>query len=218
MVKSRKFVAFQKRKEEEEEEKKMIKNWIASSKSKSKGYFYNCISGPDRFKVTATGTVYFLSMVWYYARSVPRFLSEVDGGWKWLLFVISVLVTVVCCQAFLKAAFSDPGILPRGPGWETQDQMSPFRLPPVTLPVKVLGQNQNLRFCETCFMYRPPKTVHCSTCNNCVSEFGKKNNKTKTKITAQLYNIYAFYVFVYCIHRSSLSMARKLRWGTISFL
>lgn len=151
----------------------MIKAWIAKSKSKSKGYFYNCISGPDRFKVTGTGIFYFCSMVWYYVRPIPRFLSEVDGGWKWIFFVISVILTLVCCQSFIKASFSDPGILPRGPGWDTQDQLSPFRLPPVTLPVKVINENHKLRFCETCFMYRPPKTVHCSICNNCVSEFGK---------------------------------------------
>lgn len=33
------------------------------------------------------------------------------------------------------------------------------------------GQATKLKFCRTCFIYRPPRAVHCVDCNVCVERF-----------------------------------------------
>src|SRR6218665_241127 len=35
----------------------------------------------------------------------------------------------------------------------------------------IKGQTFAIRYCPTCYMYRPPRVSHCSSCNVCVENF-----------------------------------------------
>ena len=65
-----------------------------------------------------------------------------------------------------KVALTDPGIMPRQ---KRPKGFSDFSWPPAFKDVVVDGRTEQLKFCDTCFFYRPLRTIHCSTCNNCVS-------------------------------------------------
>ncbi|XP_030200822.1 palmitoyltransferase ZDHHC14 [Gadus morhua] len=81
----------------------------------------------------------------------------------------------------LRASFSDPGVLPRATPDEAADlerqidtscPSGPgYRTPPRTREVQINGQTVKLKYCFTCKIFRPPRTSHCSLCDNCVERF-----------------------------------------------
>ncbi|XP_054478286.1 palmitoyltransferase ZDHHC18a isoform X2 [Anoplopoma fimbria] len=93
----------------------------------------------------------------------------VIGGALFLFVVISLLRT----------SFTDPGILPRATPDEAADVekqidtsgSSTYRPPPRTKEILINQQVVKLKYCFTCKMFRPPRTSHCSLCDNCVERF-----------------------------------------------
>ncbi|ORZ13054.1 DHHC palmitoyltransferase-domain-containing protein [Absidia repens] len=85
------------------------------------------------------------------------------------LFVLSLV-------SMIKTSWTDPGILPRhlhgtfsatqdayGHAYELQSQS-----PPPVKQVTIKGELVHLKYCDTCGIYRPPRSSHCRQCNNCV--------------------------------------------------
>ncbi|XP_042362290.1 palmitoyltransferase ZDHHC18-B [Plectropomus leopardus] len=95
-------------------------------------------------------------------------IPVIGGG----LFVF-VLITL------LQTSLTDPGILPRATPDEAADiekqidntGNTSYRPPPRTKEVLINQQVVKLKYCFTCKMFRPPRTSHCSLCDNCVERF-----------------------------------------------
>ncbi|KAL4272724.1 hypothetical protein GQ457_13G010800 [Hibiscus cannabinus] len=87
-------------------------------------------------------------------------------------------------------SLGDPGIIPRNakPPEPTSDEdevsksMSfdwvngkpsslSLRVPRLKDVKLVTGETVQVKFCETCLLYRTPRASHCSICNNCVQRF-----------------------------------------------
>lgn len=85
--------------------------------------------------------------------------------------VLSFFTGLFILSLFIKVSSVDPGIIL--PKWIEDDEqiLEPDYAPTKSVTVLLQGRVMKLKFCYTCGFYRPPKTVHCSTCNHCIDRF-----------------------------------------------
>jgi len=100
--------------------------------------------------------------------------------------IIGAFLFVFVLSVLLRTACTDPGILPRSEKDEVlynerlvlitmnandQYQLTSNAQMPRYKEVMVKGRPVKLKYCYTCKLYRPPRTSHCSVCDNCVERF-----------------------------------------------
>ncbi|XP_051663164.1 palmitoyltransferase ZDHHC18 isoform X1 [Manacus candei] len=90
--------------------------------------------------------------------------------------IIAAVLFFFVISCLLQTSFRDPGILPRATPSEAADLekridsmgTSTYRPPARTMEVVINKYVVKLKYCYTCKMFRPPRTSHCSVCDNCV--------------------------------------------------
>ncbi|NXS51247.1 ZDH18 Palmitoyltransferase, partial [Brachypteracias leptosomus] len=93
--------------------------------------------------------------------------------------IIAAILFFFVISCLLQTSFRDPGILPRATPSEAADLekridsmgTSTYRPPARTMEVVINKYVVKLKYCYTCKMFRPPRTSHCSVCDNCVERF-----------------------------------------------
>ncbi len=99
-----------------------------------------------------------------------RFLGRSDGaGVGAAVGVAQVVLSGVTLTLFALTACSDPGILPRCA--RAGVPVASHIRPPAKEIFIAHGRAVQVRFCDSCNVYQPPGTEHCSVCANCVRRF-----------------------------------------------
>ena len=75
-----------------------------------------------------------------------------------MLYIISI-------YTLIRGGFTDPGIL------ERHNEYSNYNPKKNIIRYIINGHIQNLPFCYSCNLFRPPRCSHCATCDNCVRRF-----------------------------------------------
>ena len=112
----------------------------------------------------------------------------------------------------LKCGCIDPGILPK-------QRPSNYKINKEIIKTRIGGHIIVLNYCDTCHIYRPPRTSHCSRCDNCVERFdhhclwlanciGKRNYKYFYMLLLSL-NFNSLFQIGFCAYALVLEIMEK---------
>ena len=111
------------------------------------------------------------------------------------LIITSLLYLIEVTSTFLGGC-SDPGIIAR----QRKDYYYSTNKPAMKYVIN--GHIYSLNFCYSCSAYRPPRTSHCSLCDNCVERFDHHCLWLGTCIGRRNYRY--FYFLTLCINLSAI--------------
>ena len=117
-----------------------------------------------------TLTLLVIGIVLFFSFPATYFYKEKHSSAAVILGSIFCILILYC---FFKAAFTDPGIIPK-PMKEIYDSRS--MRPQKTLVVLSSIGRRKLIYCDICNIYRPPRAEHCTVCDNCVLKFDHRKS------------------------------------------
>jgi len=142
----------------------------------------------------STFTLTFGPGAWYFHSLLPTVrpglvLTSFLGASQCVLAAV-ILIT------FLLASAMNPGIIPRNESipQELEQQMD-LRGVPRHRFLKISEITIKQKFCATCNIFRPPRSKHCSFCDNCILRFD--HHCTWLGNCVGLYNYRYFVVLIY---------------------
>ncbi|KAI4336448.1 hypothetical protein L6164_014973 [Bauhinia variegata] len=178
------------------------------------------IFGPDARSLFLTVFLIVAPVILFCAFVSQRLINEFPHHLGNLIVAIGAVFTVYVILLLFITSGIDPGIIPRNSHpLELDDEVSSIsaywagsqcdatRLPP-TRDVVVNGVVIQVKYCQTCMLYRPPRCSHCSICNNCVERFdhhcpwvgqciGKRNYRFFFMFVSST-TMLCLYVFAFC--------------------
>jgi palmitoyltransferase ZDHHC9/14/18 len=100
------------------------------------------------------------------------FFSTYENKFEIEGFKIRLIIILIMFSFFLsKTIFQDPGVLPRSKHFDLLQWQKDYTYIPKFKNITVNNRIFNSKFCETCQIWRPPRTSHCSLCNYCIFLF-----------------------------------------------
>ena len=83
---------------------------------------------------------------------------------SYYMMIFHILIFALSVFAIFKGGCTDPGIIPRQSG-------NMMHLRSKNYNVVINGALLKLSYCNTCSIFKPPRTSHCRSCDNCCQRF-----------------------------------------------
>lgn len=131
------------------------------------------IAGPDANRAAATACLIGIPSILWHVEVAPFLVAR--SGWLVLLPLGAAALQFAAASLLVMTAFSDPGIVPRQREYTTvydvRTKAYRSKQPPRTFDAIVRGFPFKVKYCTTCYLYRPPRCTHCAVCENCIERF-----------------------------------------------
>ena len=83
---------------------------------------------------------------------------------SYYMMIFHNLIYILSAFVIFKGGCTDPGIIPRQYGSNNQFRTKIYN-------VVINGSLLKLSYCQTCSIFKPPRTSHCRACDNCCQRF-----------------------------------------------
>lgn len=134
--------------------------------------------------------------IWYFYALLPQVELRETGLFVEFLGFSQRLLAVIILVTFFLASLSNPGIIPRNESVPKElDDHLDLRGKPCHRFLKISDITVKQKFCQTCNIFRPPRSKHCAFCDNCVLRFD--HHCTWLGNCVGLYNYRYFVALIY---------------------
>lgn len=121
--------------------------------------------------------------------------SQQTNELRWLT-TADIVIFVLTMIHFITASTMDPGIFPRVPA----DEVVEDDLMPLYKNITINSCAVQMKWCSTCKFYRPPRSSHCSVCDNCVQDFDHHCPWLGNCIGRRNYRFFCWYLATLTLH------------------
>ncbi|CDR95127.1 DHHC zinc finger domain containing protein, putative [Babesia bigemina] len=133
----------------------------------------------------------------YFAATAFGWYTTYHGpGVPTVIYIIAALA-LICFHA---VSCMNPGIIPKmadsSDAYDAIRMKRKYSYAPPCIEVAIAGKFLRVKYCHTCNIYRPPRSVHCNVCDVCVHRFDHHCKWLRNCIGGNNYRV--FYLFITC--------------------
>ncbi|EKX73345.1 zinc finger protein DHHC domain containing protein [Theileria equi strain WA] len=138
----------------------------------------------------------------------------IDNGMSGLS-VLGIVLGVVTFLAFIITSRSNPGVINKQvyPARVYDELKGKYRTtnPPRLIDTTINGQVLKVKYCITCHIYRPPRTVHCSDCDVCVIRYDHHCPYIANCVGYHNYKRFLVFVLLCSLYYTTLTVVSVIR-------
>ncbi|GFQ04776.1 probable protein s-acyltransferase 16 [Phtheirospermum japonicum] len=138
------------------------------------------------------------AITYIYLSTVFVFIDRWFGLWSspgMLHAAAFTFLAVMCVASYRRAIFTDPGRVPTTFVPDVEDSGNPIH--------EIKRKGGDLRYCQKCSLYKPPRAHHCRICNRCVLRMDHHcvwMNNCVGHANYKIFFVFVVYAVISCIY------------------